>query len=136
MRRNPRTCGGLRWAGPPRTDESGPEERGMSARIVSIRGGEQRQTPLGNLEDIDADYTRAVRALVNSKVRIYVAGGGRMQALALRAGVTRATVRRLAYYETTRPTWHTTMAVIMALGVFGDFAELTQRHAERHARRS
>ena len=106
----------------------------MSAIIVRIGSVQQQLQRLGNLPDIDADYTTAVRAMVNSEVRNYVAGGGQMRALALRAGVTPATVGRLAYYETTRPTWHTTMSVIMALGAFGRFAELTQRWAAEHGR--
>ena len=86
----------------------------------------------GNLADIDSDYTALVRAFVNARVREYVAGRGNISRLARKAGITSATVSRLAYYETTHPRWHTVMSVITALECMHEFAELTMRYADRH----
>jgi DNA-binding phage protein len=86
----------------------------------------------GNLEDIDHDYSRLVRAFINRLVREYVKNGGNIRNLALKAGVSPQTISRLAYYETTRPVWHTVMAVIHALYAMEEFADLTVRYAKRH----
>lgn len=86
-----------------------------------------RQT--SNLEDLDRDYTSLVRALVNRLVRDYVVKGKKINSLALKAGLSQATVSRLAYYETARPQWHTVIAVIMALGAMDEFVKITAKFA-------
>jgi DNA-binding phage protein len=102
----------------------------MSAKIVSLPTKVPKS--IGNLPDIDGDYTTVVRAFVNSKVRMYVAGKGNMNRLALKAGISYNTVHKLAYYETTHPRWHTVMSVIMALDAMTEFADLTTRYAQQY----
>jgi DNA-binding phage protein len=91
------------------------------------------KTP-GNLEDIDADYSKLVRAFINRLVREYVRDGGKIKTLALKSGVGAQTISRLAYYETTRPTWHTVMAVLKAMEAMKEFADLTTRYAKRNTK--
>ena len=101
----------------------------MKATVVPIRPGVPAN--LNALPDIDTDYTTLVRALVNRLVREYVHGGGKINRLALKANLNPRTVSKLAYYETTRPMWHTVMAVIIALGALKEFSEITARFAAR-----
>ncbi len=70
----------------------------------------------GNLRDADPFELQA-RAVINARVRDYVAGGGRIKTLALKAGLTPATVSRLAYNETTRPQFHTIVVICKALHI-------------------
>ena len=114
----------------------------MSAKIIRMRPAKRSKQSaqqaalqhLGNLPDIDADFTTAVRAFINHIVREYVMDGGRMNSLALKANLAFATISRLAYYETARPQWHTIMAVIMALDKFDEFVALANRYVEAHGK--
>jgi DNA-binding phage protein len=71
----------------------------------------------GNLRDDDEPIEVQARAIINARVREYMAGGGRLNALALKAGLSVATVSRLAYYETTRPQFHTIMVICRVLRI-------------------
>ncbi len=101
----------------------------MKANVVPIRV--TVPVSISTLQDLDTDYTTLVRALVNRLVREYVHRGGRINQLAVKANLNQRTVSRLAYYETTRPMWHTVMAVIIALGALKEFAEITSKFASR-----
>ena len=63
------------------------------------------------------DLESQMRQLVFQRTREHLAAGKRMHALAVKAGVCDATLRKLAYGETKYPRFHTVIAVCDALGV-------------------
>lgn len=63
------------------------------------------------------DIENQMRQIVFQRTREYLAGRGRMHALAVKAGVGDTTLRKLAYGETKHPRFHTVVAVCAALGV-------------------
>lgn len=99
-----------------------------TTKVVNIH---TRQPHVGNLSDFENDLTRAVRALINSEVRNYMAKGGKIVALQRKCRneiKTVQTISRLAYYETTRPQWTTIIAVARALGITVKIGELMIRY--------
>ena len=77
----------------------------------------QQRTSPGNLRDDDAPFEIRARAIINARVREYVAGGGKINTLALKTGLAPGTVSRLAYYETTRPQMHTIVVICRVLRI-------------------
>jgi hypothetical protein len=71
----------------------------------------------GNLRDDDEPFEVRARAIINARVREYVTGGGRIDALAHKSGLSKNTVSRLAYYETTRPQLHTVVVICRVLRI-------------------
>jgi len=73
----------------------------------------ERGTLPSNLDDSEVE----ARVLINARLRDYIRSGGRMQALALRSGISLATIQRLAYFETAHPRATTLFSVARALGI-------------------
>ena len=76
-----------------------------------------KRTRPGNLRDDDEPFEIRARAIINARVREYIMGGGRLNVLAVKAGLSVGTVSRLAYYETTRPQMHTIVVICRVLHI-------------------
>lgn len=56
------------------------------------------------------------RGVIHEEVRRHLQGGGKMHALAVRAGVNQQTVSRIFYGETASPRFRTMIALLESLG--------------------
>ena len=87
----------------------------MSARVVNIKTKEPMP---GNLSDFGSTWMQHLRVYIHGQVRDYITSGGKLKGLALRAGVTTATLSRLAYYESVHPRASTIDGIIDALDLY------------------
>jgi len=85
----------------------------MTSNVIPLH---KRERP-GNLRDDDEPFEIQARAIINARVREYMAGGGRLGVLAVKAGLSTGTVSKLAYYETTRPQMHTIVVICKVLRI-------------------
>ena len=101
-------------------------------KVVNLRTPKQPYQHQGNLDD--SNFTIQARALINAKVRDYMAHGGNITKLRRKCGnavKTTQTISKLAYYETTRPTWRTVIAVSEALGIMEELGNMMVAHGKK-----
>lgn len=101
----------------------------MSAKIVKLRDHNAKP---GNLSDFGSTWMQHLRVYIHGQVRDYIAKGGRLNRLALAAGVGAQTLSKLAYYESKQPRATTIDGIIDALDLYEEVGkQMIAYHKQR-----